>query len=65
MPYQFRLLDSHSGAVVATVRVIAESRAEAEELGRRKLAQLWPTRYFWESEGLPPGSLHSVQARSA
>ena len=54
MPYEFRLLEPHSGAVIDAVRVNAKSRAEAEELGRSKVAQLWPTRYFWDSEGPPP-----------
>lgn len=54
MHFEFRLLCPHSGAVITRVRVNAESRAEAEELGRSKVAQLWPTRYFWDSEGPPP-----------
>ena len=54
MQFEFRLLDPDTDAVIAAVRVSAESRAEAEELGRSKLAQMWPTQYFWESEGPPP-----------
>ena len=54
MPFEFRLLDPDSGAVAAAARVNAESRAEAEELGRCKLAQLWLARYFCEVEGPPP-----------
>lgn len=54
MTYIFRLIGPDSGTVITAVRVNAESRAEAEELGRNKLAQLWPTRYFWEVEGAPP-----------
>lgn len=49
MIYTFRLIDPLSGAIVAAIRVNAESRNDAEEKGRRALARFRPSRFFWDT----------------